>query len=70
MDINQLSKAILDSAFKVHTELGTGLLEGAYEACLAHELRKNGFEVKTQLTLPVSYDVIFVLNCELNFSFR
>ena len=59
-DINVISGAILDSAYKVHTELGPGLLEAAYEACLAHELRKNGYQVKTQLTLPVYYDGIAI----------
>ena len=59
-DINVISGAILEAAFKVHTELGPGLLEGAYEACLAHELRKCGYLVKTQLTLPVYYDGITI----------
>ncbi len=41
---------------KVHTALGPGLLESAYEACLLHELRKNGFQAKSQVPLPVVYD--------------
>jgi GxxExxY protein len=40
---------------KVHSALGPGLLERAYEVCLAHELRSTGFEVQTQVELPVVY---------------
>ena len=43
---------------KVHSALGPGLLESAYEACLAHELRKLGHECETQVALPVEYDGI------------
>ena len=41
---------------KIHTALGPGLLEKAYQVFLAHELRKMGFDVKTEVTLPVIYD--------------
>ena len=41
---------------KVHSVLGPGLLESAYQACLAHELRSRGFEVATQVALPVIYE--------------
>ena len=41
---------------KVHSILGPGLLESAYNACLAHELRKRGFHVATQVGLPVVYE--------------
>jgi GxxExxY protein len=54
-DENELSKIILDAAFRVHTALGPGLLESAYEACLAYELRKEGLEVLTQVPLPLVY---------------
>ena len=40
--LNQLSKAVLDSAFAVHGELGPGLLESTYKACLGYELSKRG----------------------------
>lgn len=49
------AKAILDAAFTVHSTLSPGLLENAYETCLAHELRNKGFNVQVQLTLPVIY---------------
>ena len=58
MDLNEISGAIIDSAMKVHSALGVGLLESVYETCLAHELRKRGFQVETQVALPVFYDGI------------
>ena len=48
MDINKITGQIVDAAMKVHTALGPGLLESAYEACLAHELRKQGFSIERQ----------------------
>jgi GxxExxY protein len=54
----EISGAIIDAAMKVHTALGPGLLESAYEACLAYELRKGGLAVETQVELPVVYDGI------------
>lgn len=41
---------------KVHSKLGPGLLESAYRACLAHELRKSGLSVVCELPLPIVYD--------------
>lgn len=51
-----IGKAIVNAAYRVHKELGPGLLEKIYEVCLAHELRKAGFEVKRQLSMPIHYD--------------
>jgi GxxExxY protein len=56
MKPNEVSGQIVDAAMKVHTFLGPGLLESAYEACLAHELRKRGLHVETQKVLPIIYD--------------
>jgi GxxExxY protein len=55
MHENEISYAIRGSAFKVHTELGPGLLESVYESALAYELREEGFDVLTQLGIPVVY---------------
>jgi GxxExxY protein len=41
---------------KLHSVLGPGLLESAYQACLAHELRKQGLKVASQVGLPVVYE--------------
>ena len=46
MTTNEISGQVVDAAMKVHTALGPGLLEGAYEACLAHELKKRGFQIE------------------------
>lgn len=53
---NQLSKIILDAAFKAHTRLGPGLLESVYEITLAYELRKQGLRVERQVPIPIRYD--------------
>ena len=58
--LNAVTGEILHAAFKVHSTLGPGLLESAYEVCLAHELRKRGLGVQTQVALPVLYDGIQV----------
>jgi len=54
--INRVSGTIVSSAMKVHSLLGPGLLESAYQACLAHELRKRGLRVETQVPLPVVFE--------------
>ena len=46
----------MDSAFKVHTILGPGLLESSYEACLEFELKRRGLSVKRQVPLPLVYE--------------
>jgi GxxExxY protein len=51
-----ITKKILDDAYKVHSALGPGLLESAYEACLVHELKKDFNEVRSQVGLPIIYD--------------
>ena len=56
MEVNQVSGAVVDSAMKVHSALGPGLLESAYEACLIRELRKRGIRVERQVAIPVCYD--------------
>ena len=54
--VNQVSGAVVDAAMRVHSLLGPGLLESAYQACLAHELRKRGFHMATEVGLPVVYE--------------
>lgn len=60
MEINELSGQIINAAMKVHSALGPGLLESAYEGCLIHELKKRGFEVQSQVVLPVRYDGVLI----------
>ena len=54
--INQVSGIVVNAAMRVHSLLGPGLLESAYQACLAQELRKRGLMVETQVGLPVVYE--------------
>jgi GxxExxY protein len=58
MGTDQLTNRIIGAAMKVHSALGPGLLESAYGACLYHELRKQGLQVRKEVALPVSYDGI------------
>jgi GxxExxY protein len=54
-DLNQTTAEIISAAIEVHKELGPGLLESAYEACLAYELSDRGFNVQSQVEQPVVY---------------
>ena len=54
--IERIATEVVDAAFKVHSELGAGLLECIYVACLVYELRKRGLEVETEVVVPVFYD--------------
>lgn len=56
MEINEVTGIVVDSALKVHSALGAGLLEKAYHVCLTHELRKRGLKVLAEVGLPVEYD--------------
>ena len=58
METNEITGQILNAAFKVHTALGPGLLESAYQACLVHELRKAGLFVETEKPCPLVYHEI------------
>ena len=64
MDLNALTYGIRGAIFTVYNELGPGLLESVYEAALAFELQQKGFEIKTQVPLPVVYKDV---NLELGF---
>jgi GxxExxY protein len=52
----EIAKIIVNSAFKVHTNLGPGLLERVYEICLAYEIKKAGLIVQSQIDVPIIYD--------------
>ncbi len=54
----RIGRAIVEAAYRVHKELGPGLLEKVYEVCFSHELRKMGFEVQRQIDIPITYDGI------------
>ncbi len=54
----ELAKAVVDCAYKVHTNLGPGLLEPAYEHCFCRELEKRGIHYRSQIKKPLVYDGI------------
>ncbi len=58
MEENSITKEVLKAAFTVHTQLGPGLLESAYEACLFYEMTQLGLEVERQVAMPLIYKEI------------
>jgi GxxExxY protein len=55
MHANTITAQIVDSAMRVHSALGPGLLESAYQVCLAHDLTERGLMVRREVHLPVVY---------------
>lgn len=55
MELDEISGQVIGAAIAVHRELGPGLLESAYEACLVHELRQRGVQIEQQIPQPVFY---------------
>jgi GxxExxY protein len=54
--VNDVGELIIGAAMRVHSALGPGLLENAYEACLVYELEKRGLSVRRQVPMPVTYE--------------
>ena len=55
MELNQLSSKTIHAAIQVHKELGPGLLESVYQACMLIELENMGIEVESEVYLPIVY---------------
>lgn len=55
MTENEIGTLIVDSAFEIHTHIGPGLLESAYQKCLIHELENHGLNVLSEVKLPLRY---------------
>ena len=55
MTENEIGTLIVDSAFEIHTHIGPGLLESAYQKCLIHELEQNGLTILNEVKLPLHY---------------
>jgi GxxExxY protein len=53
--INQISRIVIGCAIEVHRQLGPGLLESVYEACLKQEMSEKGLDVKSQVYVPIIY---------------
>ena len=58
MTENEISKEVVDAAYKVHVALGPGILEYIYEVVLCHELKKRGLRSERQVPVPIEYDGI------------
>jgi GxxExxY protein len=58
MTENEIARIIVDSAYKIHTTLGPGLLESVYEAALAYELQKRGLRVTCQQPVAIAYESV------------
>ena len=56
MTENQIAKAVVDVAYKLHTELGPGLMETVYEVLMEHELVRRGFSVRRQVPVPIEWN--------------
>ncbi len=56
MEAGQITERVIGASMKVHSALGPGLLESAYQACLFREMGKQGLSVKSEIVLPVVYD--------------
>lgn len=56
MNHNEISAAIVDTAMQIHRQLGPGLFESVYLRITAHELRKRGMDVETEIAIPVIWD--------------
>jgi GxxExxY protein len=52
----EVARQVVDAGLKVHRALGPGLLESAYQECLAHELTIRGVSLRKQVALPIVYD--------------
>jgi GxxExxY protein len=57
---DRIGKCVVDAAFHVHKNLGPGLIESVYEACLCHELTKRDLKYERQAKLPIEYDGIIL----------
>ena len=62
MTIEDVGHAVIGAAMKVHSAVGPGLLESAYEACLLYELEKQGIRARTQVIIPIRYQDLVVDN--------
>ena len=57
-EIERVAREIVDAAFKIHSNLGPGLLESTYRIVMTYELRKRGLDVKGEVPVPVVYDEV------------
>jgi GxxExxY protein len=70
MEFDELSNRVLGCAIEVHRHLGPGLLESAYEQCLAYELNRHGIDFQLQVSLPVQYKPVQYKDVRLDCGYR
>ncbi len=58
MNENEISAIVVDSCFKIHNNIGSGLLESVYEEILCHELKKQDLKIEKQVPMPFTYEEI------------
>ncbi len=58
MGENEIARIVVDAAYRIHTTIGPGLLESAYEAILAYELGKRGLHILRQVRVPIVYEEV------------
>ena len=58
----RIGKAVVNAAYKVHKELGPGLLEKVYEVCMTHVLTEEGFNVRRQVEVPITFEGLVLEN--------
>lgn len=62
---NEITKIVIDTAYQIHTKIGPGLLESAYQAILVYELKNRGLHVESEIPMPIHYEDI-----DLDIGFR
>jgi GxxExxY protein len=60
MDIEEIASTIVATSIKVHTALGPGLLESAYQKCMEYDLKNDGMHVECEIVLPIRYGRIII----------
>lgn len=61
-DIEDIGRAVIGAALKIHSIVGPGLLESAYETCMLYELEKHRIQARSQVVVPIRYEELFVDN--------
>lgn len=55
---NEITKIVIDTAYKIHTKIGPGLLESAYQVILVYKLKNKGLQVDSEIPMPIHYEGI------------
>ncbi|MCA9516296.1 MAG: GxxExxY protein [Myxococcales bacterium] len=63
LEHSEVTEQIIGAAIEVHRELGPGLLESAYRACMVHELALRGLDVATEVPIPLEYKGLHLTTC-------